>query len=54
MERKVKMNNRGRYYGTYCIYDVANSYITALHTKISQAIALSRFNSAGYYQNPRE
>lgn len=54
-KNKLKMGNGGRYYGAYLIYDMANSYLSALHAKIP-ATGATRTNppSPVHVQNPRK
>ena len=52
-KNKLKMGSAGRYYGTYLIYDVANSYLTALHAKIPP-VAVTQTNPPVHVQNPRK
>lgn len=54
-KNKLKMGSGGRYYGAYLIYDVANSYLSALHAKIPATDA-TRTNPSSpvHVQNPRK
>lgn len=50
------MGSAGRYYGTYLIYDVANSCLAALHAKMPPPVVVTRTNppSPVHVQNPRK
>lgn len=55
---KLKISNGRRYYGTYLIYDVANSCVAALHAKVPRTIAgltcPTNSPSSQHAQNPRK
>ncbi|XP_024940607.1 nucleolysin TIAR isoform X2 [Cephus cinctus] len=55
-KNKLKMGSGGRYYGAYLIYDVANSYLAALHGKMPPAVAVTQPSvvpSPVHVQNPQ-
>lgn len=55
-KNKLKINNNDKYYGTYLIYDVANSCLAALRAKVPSTQFISHKTSLSpiHIQNSRK